>query len=72
MGFFGWLTLALIILKLTGLSDFSWWWILAPMTISVILDVVSGIILDKLDNKPATGKDLKRAFRILDKMEKNK
>jgi len=40
------------------------------MFISVFLDVVSGIILHILDSKPVTGKDLKRAFKIPDKMEK--
>ena len=30
MGFFGWLTLLFVGLKLTGYISWSWWWVLAP------------------------------------------
>lgn len=30
IGFFGLLTLLLIACKLTGVVDWSWWWVLAP------------------------------------------
>jgi len=38
------LTLIFIVLKLTGNIDWSWWWVLSPIWISV-LAVISGVIL---------------------------
>lgn len=37
MGFSELLLLALIILKLTGNIDWSWWWVLAPFWISILV-----------------------------------
>lgn len=34
IGFVGLLTIAFIILKLTGAITWSWWWVLAPLWIS--------------------------------------
>lgn len=31
IGFFGLLTITLIVLKLTGYIDWSWWWVTAPL-----------------------------------------
>ena len=31
MGLFGWLTVAFVVLKLTGFIDWSWWLVLAPL-----------------------------------------
>ena len=31
IGFLGVLTIVFIVLKLTGLIDWSWWWVLAPI-----------------------------------------
>lgn len=42
MGFCGTLTIVFIILKLTHVIDWSWWWVLAPLWIPVA--VVLGII----------------------------
>jgi len=41
MGFSWWLTLAFIVLKLTNFIDWSWWWVLSPVFISVALLVVA-------------------------------
>ena len=71
MGFVGWLTLSFIILKLTGFIDWSWWLVFLPLMISIFLDVLLIILQRSSDRKPTTGADLKRAFKILDRMEKN-
>lgn len=42
MGFCGTLTIVFIILKLTHVIDWSWWWVLAPLWIPVA--VVLGVI----------------------------
>lgn len=40
IGFTGALTIAFIVLKLTHVIDWSWWWVLAPIWISAILVVL--------------------------------
>ena len=35
IGFYGLLTVALIVLKLTSVIAWSWWWVLAPMWLPV-------------------------------------
>lgn len=40
IGFTGLLQIAFIILKLCHVIDWSWWWVLAPTWISVLLVVV--------------------------------
>jgi hypothetical protein len=37
IGFVGLLTIAFIVLKLTGVINWSWWWVLAPLWISAAL-----------------------------------
>jgi hypothetical protein len=37
MGFFGWLTLLFVGLKLTGYISWSWWWVLAPALVPVAI-----------------------------------
>lgn len=37
IGFSGLLTIAFIVLKLTGYIAWSWWWVLSPLWISVAL-----------------------------------
>jgi hypothetical protein len=37
IGFFGLLTVALVVLKLTGFIDWSWWLVLAPLYIPIFL-----------------------------------
>ena len=39
IGFTGLLTVVFITLKLTGVIDWSWWWVLSPMLIGIFLFV---------------------------------
>ena len=45
IGFTGLLTVAFIVLKLTKVIDWSWWWVLSPVWVSVILLVLMVIAL---------------------------
>lgn len=45
VGFTGLLTVAFIVLKLTKVIDWSWWWVLSPVWISIILVVLLVIAL---------------------------
>lgn len=45
IGFFGLLTIAFIVLKLCRVIDWSWWWILSPIWISIGIALVSVFIL---------------------------
>ena len=45
IGFFGLLTIALIVLKLTDVISTSWWWVLAPIWIPFVTVIVVGFIL---------------------------
>jgi hypothetical protein len=35
LGFFSWLQLLFIGLRLTGYIDWSWWWVLSPTIVSI-------------------------------------
>lgn len=37
IGFYGLLAIALIVLKLTSVIAWSWWWVLAPLWLPVVL-----------------------------------
>ena len=37
IGFFGVLTIVFIVLKLVGTINWSWWWVLSPLWIGIIL-----------------------------------
>ena len=39
LGFTGALTIAFIVLKLVGIIDWSWWWVLSPIWISFLIAV---------------------------------
>jgi hypothetical protein len=41
MGFFGWLTLLFIGLKLTGYIEWSWLWVLSPLWIPILFLVIT-------------------------------
>ena len=46
IGFAGLLTIAFIVLKLTNVIDWSWWWVLSPIWISFALAIlIIGIVL---------------------------
>jgi len=49
IGFAGLLAVAFIVLKLTGFIDWSWWWVLSPIWISVSIVVLLAIIYFWLD-----------------------
>lgn len=40
IGFTGLLTIAFIVLKLTGHITWSWWWVLSPIWISICIAIV--------------------------------
>ena len=44
IGFVGMLQVALIVLKLLGKIDWSWWWVWSPSWISAILGVLVFIV----------------------------
>jgi hypothetical protein len=41
IGFVGVLTIAFIVLKLTSVIDWSWWWVLSPLWISFALGLLA-------------------------------
>lgn len=43
IGFFGLLTITFIVLKLCGVIDWMWLWVLAPLWIPVALAIVLGL-----------------------------
>lgn len=45
IGFCGLLTIAFVVLKLTGYITWSWWWVLAPRWIPLALVVIFAAIL---------------------------
>lgn len=45
VGFVGLLQIAFIVLKLTKVINWSWWWVLAPIWISGLLTVLLFVIL---------------------------
>lgn len=51
IGFTGLLTVAFIVLKLTGIINWSWWWVLSPVWIHIIIALVVIVISVWLYNK---------------------
>lgn len=45
IGFCGLLTIAFIVLKLTGFISWSWWWVLAPTWIPLAIIVILSTVL---------------------------
>ena len=45
IGFTGLLQLAFIILKITGLIDWSWFWVLSPIWISILLFIAIALLV---------------------------
>ena len=45
IGFVGLLTIVFITLKLIGKIDWSWWWVLSPIWISVLLVIAILVII---------------------------
>lgn len=48
-GFFGLLTIVFIVLKLTEVIDWSWWWVLAPLwgqaVFFILIMIISVIVI---------------------------
>lgn len=44
MGFISWLTLLFIGLKLTGYIAWSWWWVLSPLWLPLVLVFFGALI----------------------------
>ncbi len=44
IGFFGLLTILFIALKLTGYITWSWFWVLSPITIPLVIICIIGVI----------------------------
>ena len=44
IGFAGLLTIVFIVLKLLGKIEWSWWWVLSPIWISVLIVVATVVI----------------------------
>lgn len=45
IGFIGLLTITFIVLKLCNVINWSWWWVLSPLWISLILSIIILIII---------------------------
>jgi len=45
IGFTGLLTIAFIVLKLTGYINWTWWWVLSPIWIVVVLAVIILLVI---------------------------
>lgn len=43
------LAVVFIVLKLIGVIDWSWWWVLAPVWIPVIIVVIAYIVISIID-----------------------
>lgn len=44
IGFTGLLLIAFIILKLVGVINWSWWWVLSPLWISIVVVIILAVI----------------------------
>lgn len=45
IGFFGLLTIVFIVLKLTHVINWSWWWVLSPIWISSIVAIILVVLI---------------------------
>lgn len=45
MGYIGTLTMIFVVLKLTNLINWSWWWVLSPLWMTIILCVIGAIFV---------------------------
>jgi hypothetical protein len=49
IGFLGLLTIVFITLKLTDYIDWSWWWVLAPMWLSLVVVLLIAALVVAVD-----------------------
>lgn len=40
IGFFGLLTIVLIVLKITGVISISWWWVFSPILVGFVMTIL--------------------------------
>ena len=43
------LAVVVVVLKLIGVIDWSWWWVLAPVWIPVIIVIIAYIVISIID-----------------------
>ena len=67
VGFFGLLTLALIVLKLIGKIAWSWFWVLSPLWLSALAAILCGVIVGLFDDRLQK----KEMEKLLKKVKKN-
>jgi hypothetical protein len=68
--------IVLLILKLTDLIDWSWWWVTAPIWIAVVVALVRTILyiksaMNKRDGLASDIKESKFLIKLHEVMEKN-
>jgi uncharacterized protein (DUF983 family) len=51
VSFSGILTIAFIVLKLTDVIDWSWWWVLSPIWIPLLVILLIGLLYMIITNK---------------------
>ena len=65
------LTIVFIVLKLTGVIDWSWVWVLSPVWISILLGLILMLFILKLNKKIENDKPINKYFEDrLKKMSK--
>ena len=50
IGFVGLLTIVFIVLKLLGKITWSWWWVLSPIWIQIVILILEIVILAFIDD----------------------
>ena len=64
IGFAGLLTIAFIVLKLTDVIDWSWWWVLSPVWISAVLAITVIVFMFWLEKRMKDKQRKKRQERF--------
>ena len=64
IGFAGLLTIAFIVLKLTDVIDWSWWWVLSPVWISAVLAITVIVFMFWLEKRMKDKQRKKRNERF--------
>ena len=69
IGFTEILTIVFIVLRLTKVIDWSWWWVFSPILISIVITILYGILQAIVEDKKAEENNL---FTRLQKMQEEK
>lgn len=51
LGFSGVLTVVFIVLRLVGIIDWSWLWILSPLWIDIGITIILVVVINLIDNR---------------------